>query len=108
MNVKSVKKGKCKMCGKHASEASLFLDEGNDFYFCPDCDLMFCEDCLGRLPLTGNPGYAMCPNCKVRVKRSAASVLDPSYEGEVMARFVDSVNAEAKAGKRKAWWQFWK
>jgi hypothetical protein len=99
MKLETVARGRCEKCGKRPSKESFFVDEGNNFYFCPDCELMFCEDCLTSLPLTGNPGYAMCPKCKVKLKRSVASVIDPSYEAAVMARFVDSFNAEGLANK---------
>jgi hypothetical protein len=63
-------KGHCEFCGKKTTRQSLQLLAGNDFYICPKCGLMFCDQCYLRLPLTSSPGYGMCPNCRVKVQRA--------------------------------------
>jgi hypothetical protein len=73
MDAGYVLKSRCATCSKSASSESLRLGAGNDFYFCPKCGLLFCDDCYGRLPLTSSPGYGMCERCKVQVKRTLPS-----------------------------------
>jgi hypothetical protein len=63
-------RGHCELCGKQATRESLQLMAGNDFYICPKCGLMFCNNCYFRLPLTSSPGYGMCPKCRVQVQRT--------------------------------------
>lgn len=63
-------KGHCELCRKPATQQSLTLMAGNDFYICPKCGLMFCDGCYGRLPLTSSPGYGTCPKCRVQVQRA--------------------------------------
>jgi hypothetical protein len=62
--------GHCELCGKRATQESFRVMAGNDFYICPRCGLMFCDRCYVRLPLTGSPGYGMCPKCRVQVQRA--------------------------------------
>lgn len=69
-------RGHCESCGKQATQKSLQLMAGNDFYICPKCGLMYCDRCYLNLPLTHSPGYGMCPNCKVQVQRAI-----PGYFG---------------------------
>jgi hypothetical protein len=66
----SIISGHCELCGKRATRESLTLMAGNDFYICPKCGLMFCDECYVRLPLTSSPGYGMCPKCRVQVQRA--------------------------------------
>ena len=63
-------KGRCELCGKRASRASLQLMAGNDFYICPKCGLLCCDSCYVRLPLASSPGYGTCPKCRVEVQRA--------------------------------------
>jgi len=65
-----VLKAKCQECSKAATRQSLRLYAGNDFYVCPKCAAMYCNQCLRYLPLTGSPGYAKCPSCDVKLKRA--------------------------------------
>jgi ankyrin repeat protein len=60
---------KCKRCSKAATKQTLTLYAGNDFYVCPECGVLFCDQCILTLPLTGLPGYAKCPTCDVQLKR---------------------------------------
>jgi hypothetical protein len=62
--------GKCRRCSKPTTRQSLTLYAGNDFYVCPKCAAMFCDQCILTLPLTGTPGYAKCPACDVQLKRA--------------------------------------
>ena len=62
--------GKCERCAKATTKKSLILMGGNDFYICPKCGKMFCDDCIVYLPLTGSPGYAKCPYCDLVLKRA--------------------------------------
>lgn len=63
--------GSCQRCGRETTEASLTLMAGNDFYCCPQCATMFCENCYPHLPLTdGHQGYGMCPQCNQQVIRA--------------------------------------
>ena len=62
--------GCCELCGKETNQKSLQLMAGNDFYICPECGLMFCDECYVRLPLTSSPGYGTCPECRVEVQRA--------------------------------------
>jgi len=73
INAAHVLNGHCETCGKGTTRESLQLGAGNDFYFCPKCGLLFCDDCYGRLPLTSSPGYGMCTKCRVQVKRTLPS-----------------------------------
>ena len=66
---------KCARCSKGATAESLVLYRGNDFYVCPRCGLMFCDQCIRYLPLTGSPGYAKCPTCDVQLKRAMAGTI---------------------------------
>lgn len=70
LNADHVLKGCCEICGKHSTRETLQMGSGNDFYFCPKCGLMFCDNCYVGLPLTSSPGYGTCPRCKVQVKRA--------------------------------------
>jgi hypothetical protein len=70
LNSEHVLNGSCKNCGRHATSASLQLGAGNDFYFCPKCGLLYCEDCYPKLPLTASPGYATCAVCRIQIKRT--------------------------------------
>lgn len=63
-------RGCCDLCGRQTTKESLHLMCGNDFYICPSCCLMFCNDCYSRLPLTSSPGYGMCPKCHIAVQRA--------------------------------------
>ncbi len=62
--------GNCELCGKEATRESLQLMAGNDFYICPECESMFCDECYPSLPLTTSPGYGTCPECRVEVQRA--------------------------------------
>jgi ankyrin repeat protein len=66
----TVLNAKCKRCSKTTTRQSLMLYAGNDFYVCPKCAAMFCDQCILTLPLTGSPGYAKCPACDVQLKRA--------------------------------------
>ncbi len=70
-------RGHCELCGKRATQESLQLMAGNDFYICPKCGLMFCDGCYVRLPLTSSPGYGTCSKCRVKVQRAI-----PGFYGE--------------------------
>ncbi len=62
---------KCRLCSRSATQQSLIIGGGNDFYFCPICATMFCQGCSLHLPLTGYPyGYAKCPYCDVQLQRA--------------------------------------
>ncbi|MBT7206124.1 MAG: hypothetical protein HN868_02105 [Gammaproteobacteria bacterium] len=64
-----LKGGHCELCDKPTSLASLQLGYGNDFYICPQCGLMSCEECYVNLPLlTASHGYGLCPTCHVKVQ----------------------------------------
>ena len=63
-------KGHCELCNKQTTQDSLQLGAGNDFYICPKCGLMFCDNCYVRLPLTSSPGYGTCPKCTIEVQRA--------------------------------------
>lgn len=66
-----VLQSKCRVCGRPATRKSLVIGGGNDFYFCPVCATMFCQDCILNLPLTGYPhGYAKCQYCDVQLQRA--------------------------------------
>lgn len=95
LNAKHVLNGHCEMCGKRSDRTTLQMGSGNDFYFCPKCGLLFCDGCYVGLPLTSDPGYGMCPKCKVEVKRAI-----PSF-------FVSGSEAQTQAQTKK-WWEFWK
>jgi hypothetical protein len=73
LNADHVLKGRCEMCGRASTRETLQMGTGNDFYFCPKCGLLFCDSCYCRLPLTNDPGYGMCPKCRVQVKRAIPS-----------------------------------
>lgn len=63
-------KAMCRRCSKPATRESLTLYAGNDFYVCPICGALYCDQCIVTLPLTGSPGYAQCPACSVHLKRA--------------------------------------
>ena len=73
LNAEHVLQGHCEMCGKRTTPETLQMGAGNDFYFCRKCGLLFCEGCYVRLPLTGSPGYGLCPTCRIQVKRAIPS-----------------------------------
>jgi|GEM_PF-2128629 len=62
---------KCILCGRSTNQQSLRINGGNDFYFCPVCAKVFCQNCRLHLPLTKYPyGYAKCPDCDVQLQRA--------------------------------------
>ncbi len=67
-------KSVCALCGRKTSQASLTLNGGNNFTFCPKCGKMFCDGCYMRLPLNRTPGYGTCPDCRVEVKRAIPGI----------------------------------
>jgi hypothetical protein len=73
INAAYVLDGHCATCFRVTTRESLQLAAGNDFYFCPKCGLLFCDRCYSQLPLTSSPGYGMCPECNVQVKRTLPS-----------------------------------
>lgn len=101
--------GKCERCGKNTTAQTLQLHAGNDFYFCPKCGFLFCDDCYTRLPLTGSPGYGKCPTCDTQVKRAIPSFFitqagtgSPSPDASKRAAQISPV------GTTRRWWEFWK
>lgn len=62
--------GRCGLCEKPTSQASLTLGGGDDFYVCGSCGFMSCDGCYVRLPLTQSPGYGTCPTCRIEVQRA--------------------------------------
>lgn len=73
LSAEHVLKGKCASCGRPSTRESLQMGAGNDFYFCPKCGKLFCDNCYPRLPLTASPGYGTCSSCRVEVKRTLPS-----------------------------------
>jgi len=62
---------KCRSCARPATQQSLVISGGNDFYFCPVCATMFCSNCSLHLPLDNYPtGYAKCADCGVKLQRA--------------------------------------
>jgi len=102
LNADHVLNGYCDMCRKRTTRATLQMGSGNDFYFCPKCGLLFCDNCYGRLPLTSNPGYGKCPKCNVQVKRAIPSEFITGVKTSSISKNVKLQSL------RKRWWQFWK
>jgi hypothetical protein len=96
LNANHILKGRCEECGKRSTRQTLKMGSGNDFYFCPKCGLLFCAECYTHLPLTSSPGFGMCPECSVQVKRAI-----PSFFVTTTASASDTPNRK----HRQSWWQ---
>lgn len=105
--------GHCEMCGKRSTRDTLQMGSGNDFYFCPQCGLLFCDSCYGHLPLTSSPGYGMCPKCKIQVKRAIPSFFVTGSASRSAAQPTSQTKPKTQPQSQtktqaKPWWQFWK
>ena len=67
----------CAKCGgpvfKQESWSQMFpgMRDSISYYECLVCGDRFCDQCLTTLPLTGSPGYAMCPKDRVQLQKRA-------------------------------------
>ena len=124
LNADHVLNGSCARCDRRTSRATLTLHAGNDFYFCPKCGALFCDDCYGYLPLTASPGYGMCPGCRVQVKRALPGFFISSPPAPATARptagsvvrdtgrmersHLGGAMEQPQSGNAKRWWRFWR
>jgi hypothetical protein len=113
LNAEHILKGTCEKCGARATDETLQIGAGNDFYFCPKCGLLFCDSCYARLPVTSSPGYGTCPKCEVQVKRAipsffvtASASLSPSSRS-LQSTHTTQPQTRATAQTRR-WWEVWK